>query len=272
MADTSDAKHQTLGETALLAGGRVAVVGIGDSVSRDAVSQTEARWSSGYPGLRRALERSTQQHLQPKLHRFFRTACDALAFVCHVDSDGDAKCHVLAASHADTFGLAGAGQNYWVYKSGLVSKDAFLDSTTGGWFMAELPWTVPGLSSGAPPSLSIAGGLMASLNRKESAGVAICPGLWTTCNGSVVAVSRIGAEVWGATVARGGHQLGDLPGASAGSFYRLEETGAARWPESEISELPKGLRKILALSGMALADRLEIFAADGSHMEIRNSN
>jgi hypothetical protein len=160
VVDTSGAKHQTLGETALLADGRVAVVGVGDSVSRDAVSQATARWSSGYPGLRRALERSTRQHLPPKLHRFFRTASDALVFVCHVDSDGDAKCHVLATSPDDAFGIAGVGHNYWVYKPGMVSRDTFLDVTTGGWLMAELPWTVPGLFDGRPPSDSVAGALI----------------------------------------------------------------------------------------------------------------
>lgn len=268
MVDTSGAKHQTLGETALLADGRVAVVGVGDSVSRDAVSQATARWSSGYPGLRRALERSTRQHLPPKLHRFFRTASDSLVFVCHVDSDGDAKCHVLAASPDDAFGIAGVGHNYWVYKAGVVSRDTFLDATTGGWLMTELPWTVMGLSDGGPPSESIAGALMASPDRKQYEGVALCPGLWTTCNGSVVAVSRIGAGSWGATVARGGHQFGELAGVSPGSMYRLVDTGAATWPESDISELPKGLRKLVALSGMALSHRLKVCDSDGACIEI----
>lgn len=268
MVGTSGAKHQTLDETALLADGRVAVIGIGDSVSREAVSQAAAKWSSGYPGLRRALERSTWQHLPPKLHKFFRTAGDSLVFVCHVDSEGDAKCHVLAASPDDAFGIAGVGHNYWVYKAGLVSRDAFLDATTGGWLMAELPWTVPGLSDGAPPLDSTAGALVATPDQKQYESVELCPGLWCTCNGSVVAVSRIGAVSWGATVARGGHQFGELPGVSPGSMYRLAATGAVIWPESDVSALPSALRELVALSGMALAHRLDVLDFDGALVEV----
>ena len=110
--------------------------------------------------------------------------------------------------------------------------------------------------------------LIATLDRKQYEGVALCPGLWSTCNGSVVAVSRIGAGSWGATVARGGHQFGELPGVSPGSMYRLVDTGAATWPESDTSELPKGLRKLVALSGMALAHRLDVCDSEGALVEV----
>jgi len=215
-----------------IADGKVAVMLDPDAPGAAAVSLADKRWASGRAGLQKSLKRHALPHLQPKTHRFYRTANDALVFVCHVDADGDAKCHVLVADPAMTFSIADQGHSYWVYKSGAVSKDAFLDATTGGWLLEELPWQVPALSTGAPRSHSAFEHLTAPRDRSAPVDVELRHGLWHTFNGSLVAISRIDASVWGVTVAEGGHRFGDLPAPRRfvwNTTVKISGRRSARW-------------------------------------------
>ncbi|MFH7042212.1 hypothetical protein ABT392_07835 [Paucibacter sp. JuS9] len=250
----------------MIANGRVAVVTASSAEDGVDLALAIQRWDAGHPGLQRALERKDGPHLSPKLHRFYRTASDALVFVCHIDAEGDAKCHVLAANPMNTFDLEICGANYWVYKSGVVSRNRFTDVTSGGWLMNELPWTLPGLAGAHSQSRSDLESALTSA--QKYAGVAVAPGLWKTCNGSVVAVSRHSEVTWGATVALGGHQFNDVPGVSPGTQYKLTNSGAVVWPEADAKGIPKSIRKVAAMSGMALSSRLDVVDSSGAFVEI----
>jgi len=136
-----------------IADGKVAVMRDPDAPRAAAGSLADKRWTLG--ACRTSEVTGTPRVAGPSAqgYRFYRTASDALVFVCHVDADGDAKCHVLVADPAMTFSIANQGHIYWVYKLGVVNKDAFLDATTGGWLLEELPWQVPtlGAESSAHP-------------------------------------------------------------------------------------------------------------------------
>ena len=93
------------------------------------------------------------------------------------------------------------------------------------------------------------------------------PGRWKTINGSVVIISRFDSILWGATVVVGGRQFGDLSGSGPGTSYLVVQSGAVVFPGTDIEQLPKSLRKLAALSGMALAVQVEVHDVDGKFVE-----
>ncbi len=253
----------------LLADGRVAVLHSGEDSALNAVATTEIKWATGYPGLRLALERRNQLHLPPQPYTFYRTANDSLAFVCHVDSDGDAKCHVMAVDGVQQFSAISVGRNYWVYKSGQSSTDIFLDAALGRWLLEELPWKVPKLAELSFDEEGRFNVLLNPPNKKYGRKIVVRPGIWFTYNGSVVAVSRADESKWGCTVVLGGHMFGKELGVAPASFYHVTASGAVIWPD-DASELPGSLLKLAAISGMALWDTLKIVDADGNEIEIQD--
>ena len=266
MADSRGAKQPLPSDAVVVAAGHVAVAAPNDAKRLEEVAQAGARWSNGYPGLKRALERSARNPLPARLHRFYRTASDALVFACHIDGDGDTRCHVMAADPANVFDIASCGNSYWVFKAGVVSRDEFLDATSGGWLMEELPWTAPALAQqGMDPRLTL--DWTPSLGQ-EYVGAAVRPGLWRTCNGSVAAVSRVSAVDWGATVVLGGKRSSRDPQTSPGSHYRLTNTGAVLLHEALVEDVQTAHRMFVTLSGMALSSRIDVFDGSGQGVEI----
>lgn len=265
--DKRDNSIPLTGGALVLADGKVEVSVTGQT-GRDAVALAASMWKRGYPSLRRALNRRTSSHLTPKPHRFYRTANDMLVFSCFLDADGDAKCHVMASSADNTFAATFVGNNYWVYKSGVVNRNSFHNATSGSWLLEELHWEVPAIADESATREAAFTALLNPPDEECLANIVVRAGIWCTCNGSVVAVSPVDHGRWGATVALGGHHAGDAPGSTAGSLYRLTDSGAVFWPDNDLDDLPNSLQKLAAISGMALIRPLDILDEEGNIIEI----
>jgi len=113
--------------------------------------------------------------------------------------------------------------------------------------------------------------LTATPDTPSNVGIYLRPGLWKTINGSVVTISRFDSILWGATVVTGGHQFGDLPGSGPGSSYRVVQSGAVVFPGTDIEESHKSLRRLAALSGIALDDQMETCNSKGHSIELLDS-
>ena len=239
-------------ESVVIADGRLVLMPKGVEQRVDvSLARTAELWRRGQQALQRALERRDRPHLKPCLHRFYRTASDALVFVCHVDSDGDAKCHVMTADADNTFRMVERGQNYWVYRRGAVSSKLAVEATSGDWLMEELPWKVVGLPAPNAAGASALNGLeWMQPGRPHQSAQLTEGGLWITHNGSTVAVSARSDGTWGATVANGGHALPDLVGTAPGSLYRVNQGGAVVWTGDDKHTNNLGI--LAAISGMAL--------------------
>ena len=135
--------------TVTLADGLIVLVP--DQSVEPALTQTlatiEGRWQQGEAAMQRAIDRLYRTRLRAWLHRFYRTASDALVFVCSFDADRDARCHVLLSDPDHAFGFSAQGNAYWVYANGMVSKKHGINALSGDWLMESLPWRVPALET-----------------------------------------------------------------------------------------------------------------------------